>query len=78
MGAFLAASLPELPYDCGLGTAALLSADVTDEPLTPVGGAIEVRRVTPSTALLDRWAADRERTAWWADRIRRCHALLPA
>jgi O-succinylbenzoate synthase len=78
MGAHLAAALPELPYDCGLGTAALLAADVTDEPLTPVDGAIDVRRVTPSPALLARWAADRERAAWWADRIRRCHALLPA
>lgn len=78
MGAHLAAALPELRYDCGLGTAALLAADVTDEPLTPVEGAIPVRRVTPSPASLDRWAADPERTAWWADRIRRCHALLPA
>jgi O-succinylbenzoate synthase len=78
MGAFLAAALPDLPYDCGLGTAALLAADVTDDPLMPVGGGIPVRRVTPSPALLDRWAADRERTAWWADRIRRCYALLPA
>jgi O-succinylbenzoate synthase len=78
MGAFLAAALPDLPYDCGLGTAALLAADVTDEPLMPVDGGIEVRRVEPSPALLDRWAADRERTAWWRDRIRSCYALLPA
>ena len=76
MGAHLAAALPELPYDCGLGTAALLAADVVDEPLRPVDGAIPVRRVTPSPALLDRWAADAERTAWWTDRVRRCHALL--
>ncbi|MCU1405348.1 MAG: O-succinylbenzoate synthase, partial [Glaciihabitans sp.] len=33
MGAFLAASVPELDYDCGLGTAALLAADVTTAPL---------------------------------------------
>jgi o-succinylbenzoate synthase len=78
MGAHLAAALPDLPYDCGLGTAALLAADVTDEPLLPEGGSIPVRRVVPSPALLDRWAADADRTAWWADRIRRCHALLPA
>ncbi len=76
MGAHLAAALPELPYDCGLGTAALLAADVADEPLRPVDGAIPVRRVTPSAALLDRWAADADRTAWWTDRVRRCHALL--
>ena len=76
MGAHLAAALPRLPYDCGLGTAALLAADVVDEPLTPLGGAIPVRRVTPSPALLQRWSADAERTAWWRDRLRRVHALL--
>jgi O-succinylbenzoate synthase len=76
MGAHLAAALPELPYDCGLGTAALLAADVVEEPLLPVDGAIPVRRVVPSPALLDRWAADAERTAWWTDRVRRCFALL--
>ena len=32
MGPQLAAALPELEYDCGLGTAALLAADVTAEP----------------------------------------------
>ena len=78
MGAHLAAALPELPYDCGLGTAALLAADVTDEPLLPVDGAIPVRRVTPSPALLDRWAADADCTAWWTARLRRVHALLQA
>ena len=78
MGAYLAAALPELPYDCGLGTAALLGADVTDRPLTPVDGGIAVRRAAPSPVLLDRWAASPERTTWWSDRIRRCRALLPA
>jgi O-succinylbenzoate synthase len=78
MGAHLAAALPRLPYDCGLGTAALLAADVTDEPLRPERGTIPVRRVTPSATLLDRWSADADRTAWWADRLRRVHALLAA
>ena len=76
MGAHLAGALPRLPYDCGLGTAALLAADVTEEPLKPVDGRIPVRRVTPSSALLDRWAADADRTAWWTDRLRRTRALL--
>ena len=76
MGAHLAAALPRLPYDCGLGTAALLAADVVEDPLLPVQGAIPVRRVVPSPALLDRWSADAERTAWWRDRVRRTHALL--
>lgn len=76
MGAHLAGALPRLPFDCGLGTGALLAADVTEDPLLPESGAIPVRRVEPSAALLDRWAADEERIAWWADRIRRCSALL--
>ena len=76
MGAHLAAALPELPYDCGLGTAALLAADVTDDPLLPVDGSIPGRRILPSPVLLDRWSADDDRSAWWTDRIRRTHALL--
>ncbi|THG31058.1 o-succinylbenzoate synthase [Naasia lichenicola] len=76
MGLHLAAALPELDYDCGLGTAALLAADVTDDPLLPENGAIEVRRVAPRPALLDAFAADAERTSWWRERITRCHALL--
>jgi O-succinylbenzoate synthase len=76
MGAYLAASLPELDYDCGLGTAALLAADVTDSPLLPVDGQIDVRRVNVSSALLDTYAASPERTAWWLQRLTRCHALL--
>ena len=76
MGAHLAAALPRLPYDCGLGTGALLAADVVDEPLLPVEGVIPVRRVTPSPALLDRWAAHPDRTTWWEARLRRVHALL--
>ena len=78
LGAHLAAALPELPYDCGLGTGALLAADVTDEPLLPANGEIEVRRITPSPALLSRWAAPADRADWWRARIMRCHALLTA
>lgn len=77
MGAHLAAALPELPYDCGLGTAALLAADVTRDPLVPADGAIPVRRVVPDADLLQRWAADADRTAWWRERLIRCHRLLP-
>ena len=76
MGLHLAASMPELEYDCGLGTAALLAADVVDEPLLPIDGGIAVRRVEPSPELLDRYAASAERTAWWLARLERCHALL--
>lgn len=76
ISAHLAASIPELPYDCGLGTAALLAADVTEEPLVPVDGKITVRRVAPSARLLDTHAASQDRTEWWMSRLERCHALL--
>jgi O-succinylbenzoate synthase len=76
MGLHLAASMPELDCDCGLGTAALLAADVVAEPLLPADGSIVVRRVEPSPELLDRYAASPERTTWWLARLGRCHALL--
>jgi len=77
MGARLAAALPELDYDCGLGTAALLAADVTREPLVPAGGVIPVRPVEPDAALLRQHAAPPERVAWWHERLRRAWGLLP-
>ncbi|MEQ1736250.1 MAG: o-succinylbenzoate synthase [Rhodoglobus sp.] len=76
MGLHLAAALTELEYDCGLGTAALLAADVTDASLTPVDGSIPVRRVVPTSALLDEHAATSERTAWWLARLERCYNAL--
>ncbi|WP_020098052.1 o-succinylbenzoate synthase [Microbacterium sp. 11MF] len=78
MGVALAASLPELDVDCGLGTASLLAADVTGEPLRPEGGMLPVRRVVPDAALLDAHAATPERRDWWLARLERCHAVLQA
>ena len=54
-GLALAASLDELPYACGLGTAGLLAADVVDDPLLPVDGMLAVRRPVPDRALLARY-----------------------
>jgi O-succinylbenzoate synthase len=76
MGAYLAAAIEELPYDCGLATVSLLSRDITGDPLVPVNGAIDVRRIVPEPAMLDANAADADRTAWWRSRIERCHAVL--
>ena len=76
MGAYLAASIPQLDFDCGLGTAALLAADLTDAPLVPVNGAIPVRKVTPNEQLLATHAATAERTEWWLARLARCYELL--
>jgi O-succinylbenzoate synthase len=77
MGAYLAASIPGgLLYDCGLATAALLAADVTEQPLLPTDGAIDVRRIDVSEHLLDEYAAPADRASWWIDRLTRVHALL--
>jgi len=78
MGALLAASLPDLEYDCGLGTAALLAADVTADPLLPRDGLVAARRVHVDEGLLVRHAADPARRDWWLARLERCHALLEA
>ncbi|MEZ3155851.1 o-succinylbenzoate synthase [Microbacterium sp. BWR-S6Y] len=76
MGAALAASLPELPYDCGLGTASLFTADVVASPLVARDGMLSLERPRPSGADLDRVAADDERRDWWLARLSRCYGLL--
>jgi len=75
-GVAAAAALPGAPRAAGLGTAALLAADVTASPLLPVGGQVPVGSVVPEPALLARYAAAPARQRWWRDRLRRCHALL--
>ncbi|MBN9178035.1 MAG: o-succinylbenzoate synthase [Microbacterium sp.] len=76
MGLALAAALPDLPYDCGLGTASLLAADVTRAPLRPHGGTLPVGRVEVDAALLRAHAASPERREWWLARLERCFALI--
>ncbi len=76
MGAHLAARVQDLEFDCGLGTAALLAADVTDEPLLPVDGFIPVRRIDVSAGLVTAHAAPADRDSWWHARLTRCYALL--
>ncbi|RCS57851.1 o-succinylbenzoate synthase [Microbacterium sp. JB110] len=77
-GAALAAALPDLDFDCGLGTAALLAADVASPRLIPAGGSIPVHRVAPDPELLAEHAASAERTTWWHERIRMAYAVLTA
>lgn len=78
LGARLAAALPGQELACGLGTASLLAADVTAEPLRAEHGSIPVRRVEVEPELLRRHAAEPARVRWWRERITRCHALLEA
>ena len=75
-GLALAASLPELPYACGLGTVSLFESDITADPLVADDGAIRLRDVSADAGLLERYAASAERRDWWLERLRRVHALL--
>lgn len=76
MGVALAAALPELDVDCGLGTAALFRADVVSPALLPSGGALAVGRVSPDPEQLDALTASADRRDWWLARLARCHALV--
>ena len=74
--AALAAALPELPHACGLATAALLTGDVTAEPLHATGGIIAAVRPEPTEEQLVRHAAGPELTARWQARLAECSAQL--
>ena len=76
MGAHLAAALPDLEFDCGLATAALLAGDVTRNPLMPVDGQIEVRRVEVDEELLNTFKIEEHREDWWLERFEACYKLL--
>ncbi len=76
MGAHLAAAIPDLEFDCGLATVALLEQDVAVDPLRVQEGVIEVRRPELDGRILDERAVSPERDAWWRDRLERCYSLL--
>ncbi|GAA4658010.1 o-succinylbenzoate synthase [Kineococcus glutinatus] len=76
-GVALAAALPELPFACGLGTVALLAADVVAEPRVPVAGELAVGPVEPTGELLAGHAAAPERVRWWRERVAACWEHLP-
>lgn len=75
-GAALAASLPELPFGCGLGTVSLLDGDVTENSLVARDGMLPVRTVEPSQELLTRFSASDARVRWWRERIEHNYAHL--
>lgn len=66
-GVALAAALPELPFACGLNTAAMFTADVTAEPLVAEGGQIAVRPV--QVAESGGWRAEAGVTEDWLARL---------
>src|SRR6478735_9103085 len=75
MGVALAAALPGLDYDCGLGTSSLFTTDVAAPPLTPRAGVLGVGRIRPDSSRLDELTASVDRREWWQARLRRCYAV---
>jgi len=80
-GVALATALPRLDHACGLGTVALLEADVSGAPLRPQNGRLTVQGARASRAdvradLLERHRADATTTRHWRARLQRCRMLL--
>ncbi|MEU4328927.1 o-succinylbenzoate synthase [Nonomuraea dietziae] len=66
-GVALAACLPSLPYACGLGTMSLLSGDVANPSLAPVGGFLPVLRPAVDFSLLSEFEIE---SPSWLRRMR--------
>lgn len=75
-GLLAASLLDDLPYACGLGTVALLQGDPTLEPRVGFDGFIDVKRVDPDPALLERWRPDRIRAAEMLRKVRAAAKVL--
>jgi O-succinylbenzoate synthase len=70
----LAGALPQLDMACGLGTGALLTADVVAEPIRPRDGWLPVPRRAPEPERRSDVAAGPERARWWRERLARVAA----
>jgi len=70
-GLSLAASLPEMNFDCGLGTGSLLAANVGDLPIAD--GEIKIAEVEPDFAGLE---VAQDRFEWWKNRVMKTAELL--
>ena len=70
-GLQLAASFPEMNFDCGLGTGSLLAANVAELPI--VDGQIEITNVKPE---FNGYEVAPERFEWWKNRVMKTAELL--
>ena len=70
-GLQLAASFPEINFDCGLGTGSLLAANVAELPI--VDGQIEITNVEPDFNGLD---VAPDRFEWWKNRVMKTAELV--
>ncbi len=76
-GLALAGALPELRHACGLGTATLLTGDLSSTSLLPDDGRLPVLGRAPEPDRIDEFTADPDTTAAWLARLARVAALLP-
>lgn len=67
-GLRLAGALPSLNYACGLGTGALLSADIASLPI--VDGLMTVSTVVPEQSRMEKYSISSDRLEWWRARVR--------
>lgn len=70
-GLILAASLPELNFDCGLGTGSLLAANVAESPI--IDGEIHLKEFEPEFSGHE---VAPERYEWWKNRVMKTAELL--
>jgi O-succinylbenzoate synthase len=63
-GLILAASIPEMNFDCGLGTGSLLGANVADLPIT--NGEIQITDFEPNFNHIE---VAPDRFEWWKNRV---------
>ena len=71
-GLFLAAAIPELPYDNGLWTQNLLAGDIVKEPLSVRDARIEVKEPELAPDLLEKYQASPESQKFWMQRFQDC------
>lgn len=76
MGVHLACALDELEFDCGLGTANLLAADIAKNPVIPVDSILRPNTVEVDLDLLEKYSASPDRQEFWRNRVARCLELL--
>jgi len=70
-GLILAASFPELDFDCGLGTGSLLATNVAELPI--IDGQIHIREFEPEFSGHE---VAPERFEWWKNRVMKTAELL--
>jgi len=77
-GVALAATLPALPYACGLASGRLLLHDVVSDRLLPTGGQLPLRRPEPDPVLLAELIAPPDRVRWWRTRLEAAYESMLA